>query len=253
MRLDGKTALVTGASTGLGKQMCRCLAAAGARVILASRSLEQLEIFAKELGNALPLRMDVADKVSVKNAFEYLEQKKERIDICINNAAASRCATAIFEVEENDELEQMFQTNVFGVWYVTKYVAIHMKKHEIHGSIINIGSVSGEQVLGPTMAAYSASKAAVRQMTKALTGELADYNIRINCVQPGLFITEKNKEGRMAIIEDKPLLKSLIPLNFVAEPKELDGIILFLSSNLTSKYVTGACFNIDGGTSWGGK
>lgn len=247
----GKTVLLTGASSGLGQQMCINLLKVGARVILTARSLDKLEVIAQEFSNAVPMRMDIADKDSVNSVFSQLEQQKEKIDICINNAGVAM-STPIFEPSD-DCLEQMFRTNVLGTWYVTKAAAIHMKNHKIAGSIINIGSVSAENCLSETMAGYSASKAAIKQLTRALTSELAEYSIRINCIQPGLFITEKNRESRMQIIQNKEFLKKLIPLNYIAEPSELDAMVLFLASNEASRYVTGACFTIDGGLSWGGK
>lgn len=248
----GKTALITGTSSGLGKQMCKCLLKAGARVIITARSLDKLKELAQEFQSAVPMQIDISDKESINAVFSKLEQQKEKIDICINNAGIAM-PTPIFESSDDDSLERMFKTNVFGTWYVTKAATIHMKNHKIAGSIINIGSVSAENCLSETMAGYSASKAAIKQLTRALTSELAEYNIRVNCIQPGLFITDKNRESRMQILNDKPLLRRLIPLNYIAEPNELDAMILFLASNEASRYVTGSCFTLDGGLSWGGK
>lgn len=140
--LQGKTAIITGASSGLGEQFARSLSAAGARVILAARSIDKLNDLAAELHNARAIQMDVSDKQSVKSCFAELEKDSEKIDICVNNAGIFK-ATPVFEEDHQNDFESVMQTNVMGVWYVTKATANHMKNHGIHGSIINISSVNG--------------------------------------------------------------------------------------------------------------
>lgn len=243
----GKTAIITGASGGLGEQFAHCLSSAGARVIIAARRIDKLEKLVAELGNARAIKLDVADKNSVINCFSELEAAGEKIDICINNAGIAKL-TPIFEEEQNDDFESIVQTNLMGVWYVTKAVANHMKNHNIHGSIINIGSVRGINVFVKEVTAYAVSKAAVIHMTKALSEELALGNIRINCIIPGLFetpLTEyklKNNELRQQQV-------NTIPLGFVAKAEDLDGAVLYFSSNKASGYVTGSCLTVDGGKS----
>jgi NADP-dependent 3-hydroxy acid dehydrogenase YdfG len=141
--LHEKTAMITGASGGLGEQFARTLSAAGARVILVSRRINKLESLRDGLGNAVAMQMDVSQKQSVKSCFFELEQAGEKIDICINNAGIA-ALTPIFEEDSQEEFESIIQTNVLGVWCVTKAVANHMKRHHLHGSIINIGSVNGD-------------------------------------------------------------------------------------------------------------
>ena len=247
----GKTALITGASGSLGKQFARCLNARGARVLLASRSLKSLQDLSDELGNAKAIKMDVADKNSVISCFSELEKAGEKIDICVNNAGIAKL-TPIFQEEQNDDFESLIQTNLIGVWYVTKAVATHMKNNNIHGSIINIGSVNGDNCLRPEASAYTVSKAAVIHMSKALVGELSSCGIRINCINPGLFHTPLT-DYKLRAEEVKQQQLKRIPMNFVAEPSDIDGLILYLASNKASKYVTGSCFTIDGGISWSGK
>ena len=133
--LTGKTALITGASSGLGEQFARCLSGAGARVILAARRVDKLESLSKELKNSRAIQMDMADKQSVKNCFVELEQADEKIDICVNNAGIA-VLTPIFEEDNNNNFESTIQTNLMGVWYVTKAAATHMKNNDIYGSII---------------------------------------------------------------------------------------------------------------------
>lgn len=243
--LQGKTVIITGASSGLGEQFARCLSGAGARVILAARRIDKLNDLAAELNNARAIQMDVSDKQSVKSCFSALEQAGEKIDICVNNAGIA-ILTPIFEENDNDNFESIIQTNLMGVWYVTKVVANHMKNHGIHGSIINIGSVNGDAIPAKGGAAYSVSKAAVIHLTKTLVGELSPHKIRINCISPGWIRTPMNGPDLEQIIP-------LIPYGDIAEPSDLDGLILYLASNNASKYVTGVCLTIDGGMSWGGK
>jgi NAD(P)-dependent dehydrogenase (short-subunit alcohol dehydrogenase family) len=243
--LHGKTAIITGASSGLGEQFARCLSGAGARVILAARRINKLKTLAAELNNARAIQMDVSDKQSVKSCFAELEKDGEKIDICVNNAGIA-ILTPIFDEDDNDNFESIVQTNMMGVWYLTKAAANHMKNHGIHGSIINVGSVNGDAIPAKGGAAYSVSKAAVIHLTKTLVGELSPHKIRINCVSPGWIRTPMNGPDLEQII-------SLIPYGDIAEPTDLDGLILYLASNKASKYVTGSTFTIDGGMSWGGK
>ena len=246
--LNGKTAIITGASQGLGKQFAIILSKAGARVLLAGRNIEKLNAFSKELKNSKAIQMDVANSTSVKAAFAALEEAGEKIDICINNAATG-ALTPIFSEDDNSDFERIIQTNVMGVWYVTKAVAHHMKKHGIHGSIINIGSVNGDGFPYKEVTAYAASKAAVIHITKSLVTELSRYKIRMNTINPGPvqsnLLGSPNKH-------DPAFWKDKIPAGFIAEPSDLDGVILYLASNKASQYVTGATFTIDGGMSCGG-
>lgn len=247
--LHGKTALITGASSGLGSQFARCLSGAGARVILAARRIDKLNDLATEFSNSRAIRMDVSDKQSVKSCFAELKQDGEKIDICINNAGIATL-TPIFEEDNQNNFESIIQTNLIGVYYVTKAVANHMKNHDIHGSIINIGSVNGDSCPYKELTAYAASKAAVIHMTKSLVTELSQYKIRINTINPGPvqsdLLGSQNKH-------DPDFWKDKIPAGFIAEPRDLDGMILYLASNNASKYVTGSTFTIDGGMSWGCK
>lgn len=142
--LHGKTAIITGASSGLGEQFARSLSAAGARVILAARRLDKLSDLALKLNNASAIQMDVSDKASVTSCFaQVTRQAGEKIDICVNSAGIA-VLTPIFEEDDQNNFESIVQTNLMGVWYVTKAVANHMKNHSIHGSIINIASINGD-------------------------------------------------------------------------------------------------------------
>jgi NAD(P)-dependent dehydrogenase (short-subunit alcohol dehydrogenase family) len=249
--LTGKTALITGASSGLGRRFAHTLTTAGAKVIITARRLDKLKDLAAEIqaqdGQAIPLEMDVTDQEMVNSVINWLTEQGERIDILINNAGIAG-ATPIFATEDNGEFETLIKTNLMGVWYTTQAVANHMKEFRIPGSIINIASVLGNAAPSYNSAAYSTSKAAVIQLTKQLVGSLATYNIRINAIVPGLFYTEMSRD-RIAQDKDRSIYN---PLGFVANVEDMDGVILLLASNLASRYITGSYITIDGGRSWGG-
>jgi NAD(P)-dependent dehydrogenase (short-subunit alcohol dehydrogenase family) len=249
--LQGKTAIITGASSGLGEQFAHCLSGAGARVILAARRIDKLNTLAAELNNAKAIQMDVSDKQSVKSCFSELEQAGEKIDICVNNAGIA-ILTPIFEEDDQNNFESIIQTNLMGVWYVTKAAANHMKNHGIHGSIINIASINGDAFPYKEATAYATSKAAVIHMSKALVTELSQYKIRINSIAPGLFHTPMT-DHKLGTDQQQQEFARQIPLGFIATPKDLDGTLLLLASNAHSSYMTGTCLTIDGGMSWGGK
>lgn len=246
--LTGKTALITGASSGIGERFVHVLSEAGARVILAARRVDKMKELASRFHNAQVIEMDVADKNSVARCFKELID--ERIDICVNNAGIAG-RTAVFE-PDNELFEKIIQTNVLGVWYVTRAVADHMKEHGTAGSIINIASVGGSNYSRMGLSGYCASKAAVIQLTKCLVGELSEHKIRINAISPGTIVTPMTAH-RVGAEEGKQNIAKMIPLKFVGETHNLDGAILFLASNKASGYMTGANINIDGGSTWGGE
>ena len=248
--LKGKTALITGASSGLGESMAFVLAEHGVKVILIARRQEALEAIKKQIPNSSFYIMDVADKKSVRATFQQIEEDQHRIDICINNAGIAKL-TPLFETSDHEDFERIVQTNLIGTWYVTQSIAAHMKKHSIAGSIINVSSVNGANKLRDELTGYAVSKAAVIQMTKALVGELSKVNIRINCIAPGLFHTPLT-DYKLNTVDAKEEMTRKIPLQFVGSPADLDGTILYLASNDASRYVTGSCLVVDGGVSWGG-
>jgi NAD(P)-dependent dehydrogenase (short-subunit alcohol dehydrogenase family) len=251
--LRGKTALVIGASSGLGLRFAQTLANAQAKVIIAARRKALLDDLAKQMslnGNEVtPLEIDISNKESIKQALTDLF-KNERVDILVNDAALAK-PTPIFEEDNEDMFASIINTNILGVWYTTKIIANHMKEHNIEGSIINISSVNGESYMTPNFAGYAISKAAVIHLTKALVTELSKFRIRINTIVPGLFHTPLT-DYKLNTEEAKKKIEGLIPLSFVGIPSDLDATILYLASNKASRYVTGSCITVDGGISWGG-
>ena len=243
--LTGKTALITGAARGIGERIAYALSHAGARVILTDCTIEKLKITGGGYKNALIMEMNVACKESVYSTIKLLEEQGEKIDICVNNAGIAK-PTPIFEMIDSDDFENIIQVNLIGVWYVTQALAIHMKKNNIQGSIINIGSINGAEVPALQGSAYNASKAAIMHMAKGLVGELSPHNIRINSICAGFFPTEMSKKTLETLGDD---ITNFIPLGFVASLSDLDGLIIYLASNNASRYLTGSCITLDGGVS----
>lgn len=248
--LNKKTALITGASSGLGRQFCKILAQAGACVIGIARRTEKLESLQIEITNTGGqfkfVTADIADTDSLKRVLSEILQN-HHVDILINNAGIAKLTPLL---EPDEQLwEQHFNINSKATWLITQQVAKHMINHAIRGSIINIASINGDKSPYNKAAAYCASKAAVIQLTTQLVSELSPYNIRMNCISPGLFYTEMTATK---INENRLMLNEKIPLGFVAEVDDLDGLILYLASNKASRYVTGHNFVVDGGVSANG-
>jgi len=247
--LKGKVALVTGASSGLGWRFCQTLAKLGASIIAVARREAKLVELASRVeeagGTCIPLPLDITDRVSVSRQINRI-LSKERIDILVNSAGIAP-PTPLFDGPPEDAFESVLSTNVVGNWGMTREIAKHMRNKQVSGSIINIGSINGAFVPAQGHAAYSASKAAVIHMTRQLVAELSPYNIRVNCIIPGLIHTELTDKQ---IQEKGTEIRNLIPLGFIAEPQDLDAALMFLASNRASRYVTGACLTVDGGLSW---
>lgn len=247
--LKGKTALITGSSSGLGKQMAKTLAEVGAAIISVARDKERLTELASHVekagGQIKTYNVDLANQTEIKKFIEELNSDKINIDILINNAAVAKMTPI-----DNDYLElwdAQINVNLKAVWQLSRGVAEQMIKNKVAGSIINISSTNGLAAPIAGSAAYSSTKAAVIQLSRVLAGELSKHNIRVNTIIPGLFYTELTAE-RIDTGKVQHFIEQ-IPLKFVADPKDIDGLILYLASNNASRYVTGAEFVIDGGVS----
>ncbi|MFK7974076.1 MAG: SDR family NAD(P)-dependent oxidoreductase [Rickettsiaceae bacterium] len=257
--LRGKTALITGASQGLGARFAELLASEGVFVILAARQTHKLKQLVAKItnsgGKSIPIELDVTKKTQIKQSLSELLSKDINVDILVNNAGISLLTPVFFNDSnakyDDEAFEQMIETNVIGSWLVTRIIATHMKNNNTPGSIINIASVCGANKLRSNLTGYCASKASVIQMTKAMVGELSTANIRVNCIVPGLIHTPMTNH-RVGDSDTKKKIEDTIPLHFVAETKDFDGGLLYLAANNASRYVTGSCITIDGGVSWGG-
>jgi NAD(P)-dependent dehydrogenase (short-subunit alcohol dehydrogenase family) len=238
--LDGKVALVTGASSGLGWSFARTLARAGAKVVVAARAALVAEIEA-DGGQASAVAMDVSDVDSVTGALEQAAQAFGPIHILINNAGIALTGAAL------DHTEQLWadvmNTNLTGAWRVSRGVAAQMAAHGQGGSIIHITSLGGIRP-GSHMSAYATSKAALGMLTQTLALELARYKIRVNAIAPGYVHTPIN-EGELTNDYFSKLEKKL-PLRRFGQPDDLDGALLLLASD-ASRWMTGQSIIVDGG------
>jgi hypothetical protein len=238
--LSGRTALVTGASSGFGWHFAKVLAANGAHVVAAARRTERLRELAAEIaaagGGAEVLTLDVTDAAAVEAAIAAIP----KLDIVVNNAGVPSGVVAIELPLE--EWRQTFLTNTEAVFVVAKAAAQKMSSAG-GGSIINIASITGLRP-GPAAAAYGASKAAIIHLTEHLAMEWARYGIRVNALAPGYFVTDLNREFLASDFADKMLKR--IPQRRYGAFEDLDGPLLLLASD-SSAYMTGATIAVDGG------
>ncbi len=245
-KLDGKVALITGAGSGLGRQFAETLSDAGASVVLAARRREKLEETAELVrnkgGNAICLELDVTDSLSVTNCVRETTSEFGTPDILVNNAGIAKQAF-LTDISE-DDWDAVLDTNLKGVFMVAQAVAKSMINADKHGSIINIASVLGLRV-SKALGSYIAAKSAVVQLTKAMAIEWSRYNIRVNALAPGYFITEINQE-QFADSSAEDFLMRRVPMSRVGDLREIAGPLLLLASDAGS-YMTGSIIAVDGG------
>ena len=244
--LSSRNALVTGASSGLGRHFARVLAGAGARVVLAARRAEALEALAAELGEAggrgVPLVMDVRDAKSVADGFARAEERLGPMHIVVNNAGIA--PVAAFADQSEAEWSALVDTNLHGAWLVAQAAARRMTAAGVEGSIVNIASILAFRVTGG-LSGYAATKAALVQLTRALALELAPHRIRVNAIAPGYILTEMNRDFFASRAGDA--MRRRIPQRRIGAPGDLDGALLLLASNAASGYMTGSVLTVDGG------
>lgn len=247
--LRGKVAVVTGASKGLGQYMAGALARAGADLAVTSRSLEGLDTSLGELEpigcRVIPVALDVRDRDSISRMVERVMEVYGKIDILINNAGCNIRKPAT-EVAWED-WDTVVDTNLKGSFFVARAVAREMIPRS-YGRIVNIGSVTS--VFGYAgITPYCASRGGVKQMTMSLADDWGPHGITVNCLAPGWFCTDQNRE----LYQDRDwleYLKDRIPLRRPGLPGDLDGAVVFLASD-ASAYVTGQTLLVDGGISTG--
>jgi NAD(P)-dependent dehydrogenase (short-subunit alcohol dehydrogenase family) len=243
--LDGKVALVTGASSGLGDRFARTLAMAGARVLVCARREDRLrdlvEEIAAEGGQAAAVRLDVTDEVAVAEAFDAADAAFGPVDILVNNAGVARMG---FVTEMPvDEWDEVINVNLRAAFLVAREGARRMIEQGAGGSIINIASILSD--FGTKGgAAYSASKGGVAQLTRTMALELARHDIRVNAIAPGYFVSEMNDDYFETEAAQR-MIKG-IPMRRVGDPSELDAALLTLAGPGGS-YMTGTIVTVDGG------
>lgn len=245
--ISGKVAVVTGASSGLGRQFALALAREGANVAILARRVEKLEKVKEEveaLGVAcLAVRCDVVDTESIKSAVAAVVERFGRIDILVNNAGVGAGAPA--ELQEDSIWNMTINTNLNGVYFVAREVGKIMVKQN-YGKIINIGSIHSTVCMnGSPISAYCASKGGVAMLTKALACEWAKYNITVNAIGPAYFESEMTDQF-VNTPQFTQAVMAYCPMGRVGRPGELDGAVVYFASDASS-YTTGQLLTIDGG------
>lgn len=252
LNFEGKVALITGASSGLGARFAKVLALAGAQVVLASRRVERLKELRAEIeaegGAAHVVALDVTDYGSIKAAIAHAETEAGPIDILVNNSGVSTTQRLIDVTPEDYAF--VMDTNQRGAFFVAQETAKRMiarakgdpkKQHRI----INIASVAGLRVL-PQIGIYCMSKAAVVHMTKSMAVEWGRYGINVNAICPGYISTEINGEHFES--EQGQNLINMLPRKRLGKPEDLDGLLLLLASE-ESRFINGAIITADDGMS----
>ncbi|HEX3558242.1 MAG TPA: glucose 1-dehydrogenase [Pyrinomonadaceae bacterium] len=246
--LDGRAALVTGATSGIGRATALRFASAGARVALVARSAEGLREVAEEIaargGEAVEVRADVTVEEDARRAVEETFKSFDGLDVLVN--AAGIIANGTVETTALADWDAMMNVNLRSVFHLMQLCMPHLERRP--GNVVNVSSVTGLRAF-PGVLAYCVSKAGVDQLTRCAALELAPKGVRVNAVNPGVVVTEIHRRGGMdegkyaAFLEHS---KTTHPIGRVGTPEEVAGLILFLASDQAA-WITGATYSIDGG------
>ncbi len=241
-RLDGKVALVTGASAGLGERFARTLHAVGATVVVTARRADRLERLAEELPGTIAIAADVAVAADRERLVVEMLERTGRVDVLVNNAGVANVVAA--ENEELDDFERVIQINVTAVWHLSKLCGQAMIAQG-SGSIVNVASMLGFVAGTPVKQSnYCASKGAVINLTRELAVQWARKGVRVNALCPGWFPSEmtasmQDEAGQQFITSNTPLAR-------MGEAHELDGALLLLAGP-AGGFITGHSLLVDGG------
>ncbi len=245
LSLDGKVALVTGASSGLGANFAEALVEAGAAVVLAARRLDRLEALRDTLAatgaKVSAVAMDVTDPASIVAGIDEGAAALGTIDVVVNNAGVSAAAPAIDTSDE--DWRSVVDTNLTGCFTVAREAAQRLRQAGAGGSIVNIASITGIRPAG-ALVHYASAKAGLIQMTKVLALEWARYGIRVNAIAPGYIETDINRD--FFETDAGAALIKRIPQRRLGQPEDLNGALCLLASD-AGRYMTGSVLTVDGG------
>lgn len=247
-RLDGKVALITGASRGIGEAIATGFSEAGAKVVLSSRKLEALDEVAHRIskagGEAYPVAANAGKLIDLENLVERAKNRWGSIDILVNNAGSNPVYGPALECDE-PAWEKIMSVNLKGAFFLSRLVVPTMLERG-GGNILNVASVAG---LSPMrgIGVYSISKAGLIMITKVLATELATKNIRVNAIAPGVVKT-RFSEALWDVEKTAARIKSNLPMDRFGESDEIVGAALYLASEASS-FTTGAILAVDGGDS----
>ncbi|MEC7714868.1 MAG: SDR family oxidoreductase [Actinomycetota bacterium] len=243
-RLDGKIALVTGASSGIGAQTVKLFSSLGAKVIAAARREDRLQDLANQYPDVMAVRCDVGVEADCKNLVDTIINEYGKIDILINNAGISDPIPAL--EEDLDLFKRVIQIDLISCFHLAQLCAQHMETQETGGAIVNVASIHGFVGSSPNnQPGYTAAKGGLINLTRELALEWARHGIRVNAIAPGYISTELTDE-MIAGESGRKWIERNTPMRRPGEVNELDGAMLLLASDAGS-YITGETIAIDGG------
>ena len=243
-RLDGKIALVTGASSGIGAQTVKLFSSLGAKVIAAARREDRLQDLANQYPNVMAVKCDVGVEADCKNLVDTVINEYDKIDILINNAGISDPIPAL--EEDLDQFKRVIQIDLISCFHLAQLCAQYMETQESGGAIVNVASIHGFVGSSPNnQPGYTAAKGGLINLTRELALEWARHGIRVNAIAPGYISTELTDE-MIAGESGRKWIERNTPMRRPGEVNELDGAMLLLASDAGS-YITGETIAIDGG------
>jgi NAD(P)-dependent dehydrogenase (short-subunit alcohol dehydrogenase family) len=248
--LTGKVAIVTGGYHGIGRGIAEGLAEAGAHIVICARNYEKCVAACQEISNigtkTLAVRCDVTKKEEIDGLIQKTLQEMGRLDILVNNAGVGGSEKPILKMSDED-WDQVVNIDLKGAFLLSRAAVPEIAKQG-RGKIINVASITA-MIAMPNMSAYCASKAGLVQLTRVMALEFLKYNIQVNALCPGYFLTPMNEKFFRTEIGQK-IIQRNIPMGRLGRVEELKGTAIYLASAATD-FMTGSCIVIDGGqTSW---
>lgn len=247
IHLRDKVAIITGASRGIGESIAKDFARAGAKVVLASRKIEGLQVVASAIeaegGEAFAKACHTGDAAQIEELVSATIERFGKADILVNNAATNPYFGPMMNIEDS-AWDKTFEVNVKGYFAATRALVRHLLDRKAPGSIVNVASVAGQMAM-PLQGVYAMTKASVISMTKTLAAELGPAGIRVNAICPGLIETK----FASALTANDEILKMVLDrtaLKRVGDPRDISGVALLLASD-AGAYMTGECVVVDGG------